>query len=86
MDPVAIAATQNAARLLESLGHQVVEMTPPVWQMAALEPAFNSVWAAGIASGVRAGARMTGRAPSPELVEPLTWCSTSRGCGRAARS
>ncbi len=74
VDSVAIAATQNAARLLESLGHTVEEVAPPMWQAAAkIEPAFNSVYAAGIASGVRAGARVTGRAPSPDLVEPLTW-------------
>lgn len=79
VDPVAIAATQNAARLLESLGHMVEEVTPPIWQVAELEPAFNSVWASGIASGVRAGARATGRAPSPELVEPLTWMFYEQG-------
>ncbi|HEU0027102.1 MAG TPA: amidase [Ktedonobacterales bacterium] len=74
VDPVAITATHDAARLLESLGHTVEGATPPAWQLAAdLEPAFNCVYAAGIASGVRAGARVTGRAPSPELVEPLTW-------------
>lgn len=73
VDPAAITATQDAAKLLESLGHQVVEMTPPVWQTAELEPAFNAIYAAGIASGVRGGARITRRAPAPELVEPLTW-------------
>ncbi|HEX9038690.1 MAG TPA: amidase [Ktedonobacterales bacterium] len=73
VDPMAIKATQDAARLLESLGHQVVEMTPPVWQTAELEPAFNAIYGASIASGVRAGASVTRRAPTPELVEPLTW-------------
>ena len=79
VDPVTIAATRDAARLLESLGHQVIEMTPPVWQTLDLEPAFNAVYAAGIASGVRAGARITRRAPSPELVEPLTWWFYEQG-------
>ena len=73
VDPSCIQATHDAARLLTSLGHTVEEVTPPVWQSAQLEPAFNAIYAAGIASGVRAGARITQRAPSPELVEPLTW-------------
>lgn len=73
VDPLCVTATHDAARLLASLGHTVEEVTPPAWQSAALEPAFNRVYAAGITSGVRAGARVTGRAPSPELVEPLTW-------------
>jgi amidase len=61
------------------VGHQVVEMTPPVWQTENLEPAFNAIYAAGIASGVRGGARLTQRAPSPELVEPLTWWFYEQG-------
>jgi amidase len=79
VDPLAIKATEDAARLLESLGHQVVERTPPVWQTAELEPAFNAIYAAGIASGVRAGARLTQRAPAPELVENLTWWFYEQG-------
>jgi amidase len=73
VDPICVSATHDAARLLESLGHQVDELTPPVWQSAQLEPSFNAIYAAGITSGVRAGARITQRAPSSELVEPLTW-------------
>lgn len=73
VDAVCVAATQDAARLLASLGHTVEEVTPPVWQSAHLELAFNVIYAAGITSGVRAGARLTQRAPTPELVEPLTW-------------
>jgi len=73
VDPNGVQATHDAAQLLTSLGHTVDEVTPPVWQSAQLEPAFNAIYAAGIASGVRAGARITQRAPSPEMVEPLTW-------------
>jgi amidase len=73
VDPVAIKATYDAATLLESLGHHLEEVTPPAWQIAHLEPAFNSLYAAGIASGIRAGARITQRQPSPELVEGLSW-------------
>lgn len=73
VDPVCAAATQDAAKLLASLGHTVEEVTPPVWQLPQLETAFNLIYASGIASGVRAGAMVTRRAPSPELVESLTW-------------
>ena len=79
VDPMCVQATHDAAQLLASLGHHVQEVTPPVWQSAQLEPAFNAIYAAGIASGVRAGANITRRAPSPELVEPLTWAFYEMG-------
>ncbi len=84
VDPLCVAATHDAARLLASLGHMVEEVTPPAWQSEELEPAFNRVYAAGIASGVRAGARATGRAPSPELVEPLTWMFYEQAMGASS--
>ncbi len=79
VDPMCVQATHDAAQLLASLGHTVKEVTPPVWQSAQLEPAFNTVYAASVASGVRAGANITRRAPAPELVEPLTWWFYERG-------
>src|SRR5579875_153704 len=73
VDSECVAATHDAAKLLASLGHHIEEVTPPVWQSETLVPAFNAIYAASITSGVRAGARITQRMPSPELVEPLTW-------------
>ena len=84
VDPLCVAAVDDAASLLTSLGHIVEETRPPVWQSAPLESAFNLIYAAGIASGVRAGARVTGRSPAPNLVEPLTWMFYELGTSTSA--
>src|SRR5579884_3510220 len=68
-DPAARQAVRDAAALLTSLGHEVEEATPPDWKTDRLLPAFMVVWGSGIASGVRWGASVTRRPPSPELVE-----------------
>jgi amidase len=64
-------AVRDAAMLCEELGHDVVEAAPPV-SGEELYGAFLTVWTAGIASGVELVASVVGRAPSPELLEPLT--------------
>ena len=46
--PDAVAAWESASRLLESLGHEVVDVPNPFPQ--ALEPQFNVIWSTGIAS------------------------------------
>lgn len=48
--PDAIAAWESASRLLESLGHEIVDIPNPFVQ--ELEPQFNIVWSSGIASAV----------------------------------
>jgi amidase len=73
VDAVATQAARDAATLLASLGHEVEEVVPPHWQSLDLQPQFMVLWGAGIAGGVRYGAMVTKREPSPELVEPLTW-------------
>ncbi|MBX5469273.1 MAG: amidase, partial [Thermoleophilaceae bacterium] len=73
VDPVAIAAVRIAAERLESLGHAVEEAAPPWAGWSDLPQLFTTVFTTAIASGVLLGARVTGREPSPELVEPLTW-------------
>src|SRR5205823_1114942 len=41
IDPVCVQAMQDAAVLLESLGHEVVEANPP-WQRAELADVFKA--------------------------------------------
>jgi amidase len=84
VDPVCAQAALDAGKLLASLGHNVEELTPPVWQANALEPAFTALWGAGVATGVRYGASLTGRAPDPALVEPLTWSFYEQGMAKSA--
>nr|MDQ6915998.1 amidase family protein [Actinomycetota bacterium] len=67
-----LAATREAADLLASLGHEVVEVEAPGGE-GQLAPLFLAAFGASIAGVVRTGAIVTEREPSPELVEPLTW-------------
>ncbi|MGZ4352402.1 MAG: amidase [Gaiellaceae bacterium] len=43
VDPVCAAAARDAAELLESLGHDVEEATPP-WQWDEITAAFTRIW------------------------------------------
>jgi amidase len=82
--PSSVQATHDAAELLISLGHEVVEVTPPGWATPQLIDPFNILWGAGIASGVRFGAAVTRRQPAQELVESLTWSYYQRGISHSA--
>jgi amidase len=72
LDPVCEAAARDAAALLESLGHDVEEITPP-WSGLNLLPDFSRAFGPGIAFTVFIGGRIRGRDPEPDDVEPLTW-------------
>jgi amidase len=72
IDPLCERAARDAAQLLESLGHDVEEVDPP-WKGHELLRPFTLVFGTPVALGMWFGARVTGREPSEELVEPLTW-------------
>jgi amidase len=72
IDPVCERAARDAAELLESLGHEVEEVDPP-WRGQELLRAFTLVFGTPVALGMWFGSQVTGRAPSAELVEPLSW-------------
>lgn len=84
VDPDCADAAREAARLLASLGHEVEEATPTPWQMPGLVADFGALWAAAVAVGVRAGARLAQRAPRSEDVEPLTWWFYEQGVSLSA--
>ncbi|MGZ5421305.1 MAG: amidase [Aeromicrobium sp.] len=46
--PDAMEAWERASRLLESLGHEIIDITNPF--AAELEPQFNVIWSTGIAT------------------------------------
>ncbi len=69
--PEARAAVEDAARLLASLGHEVVEARPP-FERERMVLAYVHVVAASVASEVDALARRTGRRPGWDLLEPET--------------
>jgi amidase len=78
IDPECIRAVHEAAKLCENLGHSVEEAAPEI-NGALMVDSFLKVWRAGTASAIQGMAFLTGRAPSPELFEPLTWALYEQG-------
>jgi amidase len=75
LHPDCIAAVEDAARLCESLGHDVEEASP-VYDAGAMERGFGTVFGAHIMANI---ARATGGdLPSRDLVEPLTYAIAER--------
>jgi amidase len=72
LDPEAERAVREAADLLAALGHDVDEVDPP-WAGEDLLPVFTKVFCSGIAMATYFGGMVSGREPSEELVEPLSW-------------
>ena len=72
LDPECERATLDAAQLLSELGHEVEEIQAP-WAGQDLLETFIMAFGTPIAMGLHFGALVTGREPSPELVEPLSW-------------
>jgi amidase len=77
LDPVNEAAARDAAGLLESLGHEVEEVTAP-WSGLNLLPDFTRAFGPPIAMTVWIGGRLARREPAEEDVEPLTWMMWER--------
>lgn len=71
--PDALAAWEQASALLESLGHEVVDVANPF--PSELEPQFNVIWSAGIAG-----------APIPAEAEPLLRANTRYWRERGSRA
>ena len=65
-------ATLDAVQLLSELGHEVSEIQAP-WGEQDLLETFVMAFGTPIAMGLYFGGMVTGREPSPELVEPLSW-------------
>jgi amidase len=72
LDPVCEAAVHDAAALLESLGHDVEETTPP-WSDLGLEHDFSHVFGPQVSMTTLIGGRIARREPTEADVEPLTW-------------
>jgi amidase len=72
VDPICERAVRDAAELLTSLGHEVEEVEAP-WKGQTLMEAFTLAFGTPIGMGMFFGGQVSGREPSPELVEPLSW-------------
>ena len=72
LDPENERATLEAAALLSELGHDVEEVQAP-WGGQELFDAFLMAFGTPISMGIYFGGMVTGREPTEELVEPLSW-------------
>ena len=72
LDPESERAVRQAAALLAELGHEVEEVEAP-WGEQDVFDAFFLAFGTPISMGLFFGGLVTGREPSPELVEPLSW-------------
>ena len=72
VDPASLGAARDAAALLDGLGHSVREIPAP-WAGLDLLHTFTAAFGPLSALGVAAGARLAGREPRADDVEPLTW-------------
>jgi amidase len=77
--PDCITATQEAAQLLESLGHTVEHTFPAALGDPTLVDAFTTLWAATLVYNLRYWERKVGREITPADVEPLTWTLAEMG-------
>jgi amidase len=72
LDPACAQAVRDAAELLTELGHDVEEIAAP-WGEDDLLQTFTLAFGTPIAMGIFFGGMVTGREPSAELIEPLSW-------------
>ncbi len=77
--PDCVAAAEDAARLLESLGHTVEETFPTALIDPALVGHFTTLWASTLVYNLRYWERKVGRGITPADVEPLTWTLAEMG-------
>ncbi len=74
------AAVRGAAKLLESLGHDVAEEHPPILDTAReLAGAFGARWCVNARMGVLGAGELIGRELTEADVEPVTWMMSSVG-------
>jgi amidase len=66
-----LQAAEDTAKLLAELGH-TVEHFDPSWQENLLD-VFTNAWSVLIGSGIAFGQLLTGRAPTADDIEPLSW-------------
>ena len=79
VDPRVVAAVEDAARLLESLGHVVETASPAGLDATGLLEAFTTVIAGGVVADVDRLARLAGREITADDVEPFTWMQYELG-------
>ncbi len=72
VDDVCAAAVGDAAELLRSLGHEVVDVDPP-WRLPGLSQLFGAVFAIDVSHSIAYAGAVAGRAPTAQDMEPMSW-------------
>lgn len=72
-DPECVAAAEDTARLLESLGHTVEPASPAALDDPAMMERFLTVLISSVRAELDEIAEIAGREVGPGDVEPLTW-------------
>src|SRR4051812_4958272 len=72
VDARCVQATEDAADLLRSLGHEVVEAEPP-WGDPGLLHTFTACFGPAVCSQIAFAGMLAGRAPQAEDMERLSW-------------
>jgi amidase len=81
VDPECIAAVEDAARLLESLGHSVDEASPSGLDDPTSLEVFTYVMASALRADVGWLAELAGRPVTADDMEPATWHDYEMGTG-----
>ncbi len=77
LHPNCAQAAHDAAALLERVGHDVEEVTPP-WRAPGLLDLFTHAFGPAVCSSMAAAGTRLGRAPREEDMEPLSWAVWTR--------
>ncbi len=73
LDPLCERGARDAAELLRSLGHEVVEADPP-WRQQGLSELFGAVFSSLIALSIGYSAHVAGKdQPDAGDMEPMSW-------------
>jgi amidase len=72
VDPMCTRAVDEAAELLRSLGHEVVEVDPP-WQIEGVAEMFGAVFCIYISLAILASGMIAGHEPAAQDMEPMSW-------------
>ena len=83
VDPICARAVEEAAELLRSLGHEVVQVQPP-WQIEGLAELFGAVFCTYISLAIAASGAIAGHEPTAADVEPMSWAIYSMTQGMSA--
>jgi amidase len=79
VDAECVAATQQTAKLLESLGHIVVEAAPAALDDGTLLETFSVVMLSALRADIIELERLIGRPVTADDVEPSTWANYEAG-------